>query len=46
MDLKFDDFAGDFLKVKANRSALRRASARCVIWYKDATNNRAFAYIS
>ena len=30
MDLKFDDFAGDFLKVKANRSALRRASALSV----------------
>jgi len=46
MDLKLGDFAGDIREVKANRFEIRRASARCVIWYKDATNNRAFAYIS
>jgi len=34
VNLKFGDFAGDFRKVEANRFELRRASARCVRFYK------------
>jgi hypothetical protein len=35
MNLKFGDFAEDFLEVKANRSAPRRASALSVMAYKE-----------
>jgi hypothetical protein len=35
MNLKFDDFAGDFREVKENRSEIRRASALTVRFIKE-----------